>query len=182
MARGDLETSMERVIAADPKRHFLGAKMKMRTHNLFVEHCFDKDLKPLYTLKDFTYRGYPSLKKLYLEERDPTGYLFSHKYLYNYEHLLILKATKMIGHHIEAWERELEMLLEAENLQRLSEMAASTNPKYVAQSTSAAKFLASKGWRKDKKGRPSKSEVDGERKRQAEVLSIVQDDLDRING
>jgi hypothetical protein len=53
----------------------------------------------------------------------------------------------------------------------------------AAESPTAAKWLAEKGWT-DKRtaGRPSKAEVEGEKKQQASVKSVIQSDLDRLKN
>ncbi len=56
---------------------------------------------------------YPSLRRLYLETEDPTGYQFALKYLDGYEHFLRLKESSFFKPHLKEWEEELSVLLQS---------------------------------------------------------------------
>lgn len=128
------------------------------TQGLFLEMGYNTDLA-VFTLKDrdHDYKGhiYPSLKKLYLEESDPTEYLFASKYLLGYQHWKRLVNNKMLYKHIEEWREELEIKLRAEAVRALINMTSSENGNFQA-----AKFLADRGWDRNKVGRPSKEEME----------------------
>src|SRR5574337_457896 len=82
------------------------------TQSLFLEMGYNTDYA-MYTLKDrnHEYKGvlYPSLKALYLEESDPTEYLFADKYLLGYQHWKRICRNKMLLPYVEEWREELEI-------------------------------------------------------------------------
>lgn len=125
------------------------------TQSLFLELQYSE--YAVYTLKedDYEYKGktYPSLKKLYLKEEDPTEYAFATKYLLGWQHWKRLCENKAIAKHIEEWREELELKLRCQAIRDMQNLCASENGNY-----SAAKFLADRGWEKRGAGRPSKAD------------------------
>ncbi len=128
------------------------------TQGLFLEVGYNTDYA-IYTLKDrdHEYKGhlYPSLKALYLKEGDPTEYLFADKYLLGYQHWKRICNNKLLLQYIQEWREELEIKLRAEAVRALINMTSSENGNFQA-----AKFLADRGWDKNKVGRPSKEELE----------------------
>lgn len=139
------------------KSRFKAEDGSMITQSLFLEVDYNTDLA-VYTLKDYdhTYKGvvYPSLKLLYLAEGDPTEYLFADKYLLGWQHWKRICANKLLYRWIKDWREELEIKLRAEAVRALINMTSSENGNFQA-----AKFLADRGWDKNKVGRPSKEEL-----------------------
>lgn len=127
------------------------------TQSLFLELGYSE--YSVYTLKeqDYEYKGkkYPSLKRLYLAEEDPTEYAFATKHLLGWQHWKRLCENKAILKHIEDWREELELKLRCQAIRDMQTLCASESGNY-----SAAKFLADRGWEKRGAGRPSKSEKD----------------------
>jgi hypothetical protein len=162
-------------VAQDPKSRFLDSLGKTRTASLFVEKNVTS-MEPMYTLRPFEYEGCPSLKKLYLEERDLTGYIFAEKHLYDYKHYLRLRANKALAPYFDEWEQELEILIRAESVQNLITM---TNDKGNL-GLQASKFIAAKGWESNGKGRPTKAQVEAETKKQAKIKDRVREARERI--
>lgn len=125
------------------------------TQSLFLELQYSE--YAVYTLKedDYEYKGkiYPSLKKLYLKEEDPTEYAFATKYLLGWQHWKRLCENKAIAKHIEEWREELELKLRCQAIRDMQNLCASESGNY-----SAAKFLADRGWEKRGAGRPSKAD------------------------
>lgn len=125
------------------------------TQGLFLEIGYGE--YAVYTLKDwdYTYKGvvYPSLKRLYLQEEDPTEYSFAEKHLLGWQHWKRLCENKMIAKHIEEWREELELKIRCQAIRDMQNLCASESGNY-----SAAKFLADRGWEKRAAGRPSKAE------------------------
>ena len=125
------------------------------TQSLFLELQYSE--YAVYTLKedDYEYKGktYPSLKKLYLKEEDPTEYAFATKYLLGWQHWKRLCENKAIAKHIEDWREELELKLRCQAIRDMQNLCASESGNY-----SAAKFLADRGWEKRGAGRPSKAD------------------------
>lgn len=138
------------------KKLFTDSNDNPLTQSLFLELGYNVQYA-IYTLKeqDYEYKGklYPSLKRLYLEEEDPTEYMFSQKYLLNYPHWKRICANKQIRVYIDEWREELELRLRAQAVKSLIDMTANGN-------FQAAKFLADRGWDKNKVGRPSKEELE----------------------
>ena len=125
------------------------------TQSLFLEIGYSDFA--IYTLKEFDheYNGklYPSLKKLYLKEEDPTEYAFAEKYLLGWQHWKRLCDNKVIAKHIEEWREELELKIRSQAIRDMQSLCASESGNF-----SAAKFLADRGWEKRSAGRPSKAE------------------------
>ena len=116
------------------------------TQSMFLEIGYSD--AAIYTLKDedYTYEGhlYPSLKRLYLEEADPTEYSFAVKYLLNWKQWLRLCENKLTRKHIDEWREELEVKLRSRGVK--SAMYAAQEGNYQA-----AKWLADRGWSTDRK-------------------------------
>lgn len=127
------------------------------TQSLFLELGYSE--YAVYTLKeyDYPYKGkhYPSLKRLFLLEEDPTEYSFAEKHLLGWQHWKRLCENKAIAKHIEEWREELELKIRSQAVRDMMNMCASESGNY-----SAAKFLADRGWEKRSAGRPSKAEKD----------------------
>lgn len=150
-----------------------------RTQSLFIETNKSK-LEPLLTLKeiDWEYKGklYPSLKRIYMELSDPTEYAVAMEVFGSWPMWVKLTENKLIGKYIQEWREELEIKLRSEGIKALAETARTEGSK----GTTAAKYLAEKGWVKRKAGAPSKEEVERERKVAAGINDEVADDLARL--
>jgi hypothetical protein len=125
------------------------------TQSLFLEIGYGE--YAVYTLKeyDYPYKGkhYPSLKKLYLNEEDPTEYSFAEKHLLGWQHWKRLCENKQIARHVAEWREELELKLRSQAIRDMINLCANEGGNY-----SAAKYLADRGWEKRAAGRPSKQE------------------------
>ncbi len=118
----------------------------------------------LYTLDD--------ARKSFIKLKDPTGYLYSEKYLGGYPHWLALRRSPTVEPHILMWEAELEVKIRAEALQDIYKRAKGEN------GYQAAKYLVEAGWIKNQKGRPTKRKIKEEGQKQARMyeefgLSVV---------
>lgn len=161
---------------------FTNASGKLRTLSLFWEMApFNSDgSECLYTLRDEDYKGLPSLKRLYLEEADPTEYGFANKYLANWDHWQRLIATDWFSPYVANWRSELELKLRAEALARLREEAASKG----RNAYQANKFLVEGGWlpkETKKRGRPSKEAIKQEAIQLLDFEKAILDDHERLN-
>jgi hypothetical protein len=132
--------------------------------------------KPIYNLREYDHHETYSLKKLYLELMDPTEYQVASQLFYSWKHWQKLCETEWFKEHVEAWRSELEIKLTSEAYHTIAQQAAVGGKDAVP----AAKYLAERGWEKKKKGRPSKEEVAGERKKQAGLRKVVDNDAERI--
>lgn len=158
------------------KSAFRDSRGNFITQGLFIDFNFD-DKFAVYSMsdEDREYKGvvYPSLKKLYLEESDPTEYRFANKYLYSWAHWQRICANKILGKQIAEWREELEYKLRAEAVKAMREKAA-------AGDTTAAKWLSDKGWEGSKRGRPSKAEIAKNKAKEKEFEKEMAEDLSRI--
>lgn len=149
------------------------------TQSLFIDHQYDAS-NAIYTWadEDKVVKGvvYPSLKRLYLEEEDPTEYLFATKYLLNWKHWVRLNTkNQMLKAHFEEWREELEIKLRS--LAILSILEQSVDG---AKGFQAAKWIADKGWDKRSPGRPSKEEIDKEDAIKQRIEDEFVRDVDRM--
>jgi hypothetical protein len=160
------------------------------TKSLFFEMITSSD-KPncVYTLKAEDHQlGYPSLRRLYLEEEDPTEYNFANKYLGGIDHWKKLVECEWFKPHLDAWRDELELKLKAKAYKRLMAEAADPLSKH---SIEANKFILSTVRRvqknedlgeKNSKGRPDKSSVDKKALQIAQEQFELDQDANRILG
>lgn len=151
---------------------------KWLTLALFWEERHPK-YEPSFTLKDYDIerdgKQLPSLKHIYLSFEDPTEYSFATEVLGGWEHWQALCDSYKLKPYIAKWRDELEIKLRSTAIRAMVNSAKVDGSKGL----SAAKYLAEKGWEK-KRGRPSKDEVEKERKIAAGVSKEIADDLARM--
>lgn len=144
------------------------------TQSLFLEFQYNTQYA-VYTLddQDKEYEGklYPSLKRLYLETMDPTGYEFANRYLFNYEQWTRICANKQLYAEIEQWELELEVKIRSIGVRRVLAMGV--------DNFSAAKWAVDGHWNA-KRGRPSKKEQEREREIRQRVADETQEESSRV--
>lgn len=145
------------------------------TQSLFLETQYSA--YAIYTLKDddHEYNGklYPSIKKLYLATEDPTEYEFATKYLLGIKHWYRIYENKLMQPHIDEWRFELELKLRSKGVKQLISAANKG-------SQSAAKFLVDKGWSDRSAGRPSKEELEKEKKIRLSISDEYAEDFKRL--
>lgn len=149
---------------------------KWLTQSLFLEMGYKP--QAIFTLgdEDMEYKGktYISLKKLYLSLEDPTEYEVATQHLGGWNHWKRLRGNKLLARHLDEWKDELSIKLTAKGV-RLAIKIATDGGTFQA-----AKWLADTGWDKRIAGRPSREDVEGELKKQANDASDFADDLLRI--
>lgn len=143
---------------------------------LFLETATRKRETAPYTLKDYDYRGKPSLYRLYMEESDPTEYRFANKYLADWQHWKRLCECEWFKETVARWREELDLKLQAEALSRIIEESKQTG----REGHSASKYLLEKGWLKDTKGRPSKAQVSDAAHKIASENTRLKEDAARL--
>lgn len=147
------------------------------TQSLFLEIGYTD--YAVYTLKEYDhqYNGkiYPSLKKLYLQEEDPTEYVFAEKHLLGWQHWKRLCENKVIAKHIDEWREELELKIRSQAVRDMQNLCASESGNY-----SAAKFLADRGWEKRAAGRPSKAEKERHLRVEERISEEFSADIKRL--
>lgn len=141
---------------------------QLLTQSLFLEFGYDTD-KAVYTLKEvdheFNGKVYPSIKRLYLEMEDPTEYQFAETYFVGWRHWMRICDNKFLRKYVDEWREELEYKLRAKAVKNMLKSAADGNYQ-------ACKWLADRGWHTRPAGRPSKAEVEHEKK----VLAAIGDE------
>lgn len=106
------------------KSRFKNASGAKRLRGIFFEETGEDKTNVIYTLKPEDHKGYPSLKRLYLEQEDTTEYTFANRYLFDYSHWLDLCRTSWFKPIAAQWKEELRLKLEARYLETLKEIAA----------------------------------------------------------
>lgn len=155
------------------------------TRQLFYEEWMDlpiekRAIDPLFSL----YKERPGvvyMGKVYVDCRDPSGYKVAQKLLDgDYTLWTVLLNCRWFQAAKEVWDRELDAALVSEGMDAIREMAREGLP---AQKLAAAKFLATKSYRKDasaSKGRPRKEDVSRAAKELAATEKEILDDMERI--
>lgn len=150
-----------------------------RTQSLFIE-TNSTDSEALMTLKevDWLYHGkmYPSFRRLYMEIADPEEYQTAIQIFGSWEHWKKLLRNKKIRLKIEQYREELEISIRSGAVKSLINTAHNEGSK----GTTAAKYIAEKGWAKRKAGAPSKEEVTRETKILTGVTDEIEEDLKRL--
>lgn len=159
------------------KTRFLDSAGKPLTQSLFLEIGYAE--QAVYTLKeeDHTYNGklYPSIKRLYLEMADVTEYDFANTYFIGWKHWKRLCDNKVIRSYIDEWREELELKMRAKGIKEAIKAAE-------LGGFQAAKWLADRGWDNKGAGRPTKAEIEREKKFQARVSDEFSADVVRLFG
>lgn len=133
-------------------------------------------VKPLFTFFDRR-DGYRCACDDFMALRDPTGYMWAMEYLGDYNHWERLMRTPWFPEVFKEWNRRLGIMLQAEALQKIQDVARTEGPQAVA----AAKYIAEQGWLpKATKGRPSKAQVEEAVKIEAKAVRELNDDAARI--
>jgi len=148
------------------------------TQGLFLEIGYNTQYA-LYTLddEDKTYKDkvYPSLKRLYLECADPTEYQFAKKYLLNWKHWRRLNENVVLCKHFDDWREELEVAMRSEAVLSIVDMTTSDQGNFQA-----ARWLADRGWDKRGVGRPSKKDVEREKRIEDKIGNELSADVLRM--
>lgn len=167
-------------ISSSTKSVLKDSQGRFRTQTLFWE--FRSDKYPfLFTTKDddIEVNGtiIPSLKKIYFsyDHVPEKEYSFANEVLGGWLHWEALTKNKLFSDMITQWRYELDLRIQEEAIKSL--MAASREE--GAKGVAAAKYLADKGY-KGIRGRPSKAEVERERKQQAAIAKEFEEDFERI--
>jgi hypothetical protein len=160
------------------KEKLLDSVQKPLTQSLFLELGYNE--QAVFTLKDndheYNGRVYPSLKRLYLEMEDPTEYQFAKTYLLGWRHWKRLCENKAIRKHIDEWREELELQIRSKGVREIIKHAENE------KGFQAAKWLADRGWSARGAGRPSKEEIEREKKFQSRMDEDFKADVVRLFG
>lgn len=148
---------------------------KPLTQGLFLEIGYSDS--SIYTLKDddheYNGRILQSIKKLYLELEDTAEYEFANKYFLGWSHWQRICNNKVIRKYIDEWRVELELKLRSRAAKLMLQQAE-------GGSYQAVKWLADRGWDAKKAGRPTKEDIESEKKAIARVESEYSSDVVRL--
>ena len=145
---------------------------------LFWETNSETPDQILYTLKDEDYKGFPSLRRLYLETNDETEYVFASRYFYSWEHWKKVSESSIIKPSVEEWREELQLRILNASLNKIKKIAEGAGRDAFA----AQKYLIEKPWLKKpvkRVGRPDKVETPIDTKLLSKTL---EEDLQRITA
>jgi hypothetical protein len=159
---------------------------RYRTQSLFWELRFKGDedkYAPLFTIKDYDLVKdgitYPSLKQIYMSyDHIPNfEYEFAMDVFNSWDHWtkLATDTVPIVKNAIKGWREELEIKLKAAAIKSL--IMTSREPD--SKGFNAAKYLADKGYA-PVRGRPSKEEVEREKRIQAGVNKDLEADMERL--
>ena len=131
------------------------------TQSLFLEINYND--YAVFTLndedKEYNGKTYPSLRKYYLDIADPTEYQFAKQCLLGWDHWKRICDNKDIAKEVDKWRDELEVALRSEGILAIVDATTTEGGNFQA-----AKWLADKGWEKQRVGRPSKADLDREKR------------------
>ena len=159
---------------------------RYRTQSLFWELRHQVDTSkypPVFTLKDEDIERdgitYKSLKKIYMTYDHIPGYEyeFAVDNLESWDHWVKLANDTIpaIKDTIQSWRDEVDIRLKAQGLKALIYASRDNDAKGVQ----ASKYLVEKGYIQ-KRGRPSKEEVERELKADTKLKKEFENDLERI--
>lgn len=161
------------------KEQLIGKQGDYKTQSLFLEVNIARTDDIIMTLKEYDveYKGtvLPSLRKIYMEDKDPTGYTTAMRVFGSWDQWLRITNNKLIAKYVNKYEEELDVKIRSGAVRSLIEASSEG-----AKGTTAAKYIAEKGWDKRKAGAPSKEEKKRELKVQGRITDEVQDDLERL--
>jgi hypothetical protein len=141
-----------------------------------------RTMKPIFSL----YNDKPdciNFGKTYVRLADPSGYKVAQEILNgDYTLWTVLMGCRWFIAAKELWDRELDAKLYSEGMEEIRTLAKDGMP---AQKLAAAKFLATKAYKRDNsqsKGRPKREDIDRAAKDLAASDLDLEADLKRIKG
>lgn len=138
----------------------------------------ERVIEPVFSLY-FDREGLINLGREYINDGDPSGYKTSTRIFKDFGYWKHLLKAGWFRDAVRTWDEELEAKLYSEGLQKIRQVAASEDKGALT----AARYLADKNFILEKKasrGRPSKDEIEGRLKNEADELSQIQEDAARI--
>lgn len=133
---------------------FKNASGSWYTRALFLEERLEEDTnKVLFTLKNESYLGYPSLKSLYLSCLDQSEYSFSVSFLGGWDHWSKIRESSWFLPYLKNFRSELSAKLQSMAEAKLVSLVGLEGPTAFA----AAKYLlerSEKAMGAGKRGRP----------------------------
>lgn len=153
---------------------------RIRTTSIFIERKVE-GFEAYWTLQDedriVDGVTYPSLKQIYLSYEHIPGYEyeFAIDCFKSWDHWNKLATSSSLKGMFAEWREELEVKIKAAAIRAMVKASEGTG----ASATGAAKYLADKGY-STKRGRPSKEEVEKERRIAAGITEELESDFERM--
>ncbi len=142
---------------------FKSSNGKVRTNSLFIE-LNKTTTRAIFSISDDDVtkdkEHYPSLRKIYLSFDDPTEYEFAIETFGSWKQWEAILGNAQLLSYIQDWRDEAEVRYRSMVLKALVKTAINDG----AKGTTAAKYIAEKGWIKRKAGAPTKEERLGQKK------------------
>ena len=159
---------------------------KWLTRALFADVCIkigsdvDPNTCPFWLTDNMLDDKRPVLRELFIATDDMTGFKLAQKYLGGWQHFQTLLKCKWFEAEFKKWTDELFVLQQSIALEKVREIAEGDG----ASALAASKYIANREWDKPQttRGRPTKEEISGELKRQAEARTSKNDDYNRMTG
>jgi len=155
----------------NPLRDVIG---NFRTLSLFLETNTTNN-PAMFTLKDDDYTkdgvNYLSLKQIYLSFDDPTEWEFVQYVFGNWRHWERICKNRILREYIDQWRMEQEIKLRSKGIRSVVGLAKDKE--------SAAKWLAEGKW-KNTRGRPSKEEMERQKKIDDGLEAELNDHWERL--
>jgi len=152
---------------------------KLRTNSLFIELNKTKSLA-IFSISDEDVTknsiDYPSLRKIYLNYNDPTEYEFAIEVFGSWKQWETILGNAQLMTYIQDWRDEAEIKYRSIALKALVATATQDG----AKGTTAAKYIAEKGWIKRKAGAPSREERAGMKKINDAVTKETKEAAERM--
>jgi len=129
-------------------------------------------IEPIYSLAAF--------HKTFLECGDLTEYKAAIELVGDWKEWQRLKRdSPAFSVSVAEWVEELKVLLSSRAQERIFSLMESDKPQVRL---AASKWVAESGYDKRGKGRPSKAQIEAERKKMAQLADIDKTELDRVRG
>lgn len=149
---------------------------------LYESNANDKS-NAVFTLKDRDYINQDgvylfSLPRLYLEIGDMTEYEFAQQVFGSWKAWKLFRQMPILRETLEDLQEELEIRERSKAIRTVQELSESDK---AQTAMSAAKYIAEKGWEQRGAGRPTKKEVERERRIAAGIDKEFDEDFKRIN-
>lgn len=157
-----------------PQNKFKNASGVYLTKALFLETADVLD-QVLYTLRPEDYRGYPSLRRLYLSIADPTEYRFATECFDGWDHFEKVSGSPWLQPYLRSYRKELEHKLRSEAILGVIRDASSGSK----TSASSRKLILDRGW-ETARGRPSAAEKARRLEEEATMVSDLKDEAERL--
>lgn len=154
------------------------SQLRLRTNSLFYELKVD-GYDPIFTLyrdhKEYHGKWYYSLHRLFVDYGDISEYNFAMYLLGDWMHWQRLLGNAKIKTVIDDAKIELEAKLRSDMIMGAIDLAKTKG----AGQLNAIKYVAEHGW-ETKRGRPTKAEIERERKINARVRADIEEDAKRL--